>query len=52
MNKEKLIEYYNSEINIYKEKMEQLNKEISLFVTIISNSKSMIERINGGQFDE
>ncbi|WP_338957552.1 MULTISPECIES: hypothetical protein [unclassified Spiroplasma] len=52
MNKEKLIEYYNNEIQTYKERMEQLNKEISLLVTIISNSKSMIERINNGQFDE
>ncbi|WP_339038894.1 hypothetical protein [Spiroplasma endosymbiont of Andrena trimmerana] len=52
MNKEKLIEYYNNEIQTYKERMEQLNKEISLLVTIISNSKSMIERINSGQFDE
>ncbi|WP_342261389.1 hypothetical protein [Spiroplasma endosymbiont of Notiophilus biguttatus] len=52
MNKEKLIEYYNHEINTLKERMEQLNKEISLLVTIISNYQSMIERINGGQFDE
>lgn len=54
MNKEKIIEYYNNEIQTYtyKERMEQLNKEIDLLVTIISNSKSMIERINGGQFDE
>lgn len=52
MNKEKIIEYYNQEIKTYKERMEQLNKEISLLVTIISNSQSMIERINGGQFDE
>lgn len=52
MNKEKLIEYYNNEIKTYKERMEQLNKEKSLLVTIISNSQSMIERINGGQFDE
>ncbi len=29
-----------------------MNKEMALLVSIISNSKSMIERINGGQFDE
>ncbi|BDT03508.1 hypothetical protein [Spiroplasma ixodetis] len=52
MNKEKILEYYNNEIQTYKERMEQLNKEIALLVSIISNSKSMIERINGGQFDE
>ncbi|WP_338979446.1 hypothetical protein [Spiroplasma endosymbiont of Lasioglossum malachurum] len=52
MNKEKIIEYYNNELKTYKERMEQLNKEISLLVIIISNSQSMIERINGGQFDE
>lgn len=52
MNKEKLIEYYNNEIQTYKERMEQLNKEIALLVTIINNSKSMIKRIHGGQFDE
>ncbi|WP_458257349.1 hypothetical protein [Spiroplasma endosymbiont of Dactylopius coccus] len=52
MNKEKMIEYYNNEIQTYKERMEQLNKEISLLVIIISNSQSMIERINSGQFDE
>ncbi|WP_339040360.1 hypothetical protein [Spiroplasma endosymbiont of Apeira syringaria] len=52
MNKEKIIEYYNHEIKIHKERMEQLNKEISLLVTIISNYQSMVERINGGQFDE
>ncbi|WP_338979819.1 hypothetical protein [Spiroplasma endosymbiont of Lasioglossum malachurum] len=52
MNKEKLIKYYNNEIQTYKERMEQLNKEMALLVSIISNSKSMIERINGGQFDE
>ncbi|WP_339048267.1 hypothetical protein [Spiroplasma endosymbiont of Colias croceus] len=52
MNKEKLLEYYNNEIHRYKERMEQLNKEIALLVSIISNSQSMIERINGGQFDE
>ncbi|WP_338960327.1 MULTISPECIES: hypothetical protein [unclassified Spiroplasma] len=52
MNKEKIIEYYNNEIQTYKERMEQLNKEISVLVKIISNSQSMIERINGGQFDE
>ncbi|WP_338959405.1 MULTISPECIES: hypothetical protein [unclassified Spiroplasma] len=52
MNKEKIIEYYNNEIQTYKDKMEQLNKEIALLVSIMSNSKSMIERINGGQFDE
>ncbi len=28
MNKEKIIEYYNNEIQTYKERMEQLNKEI------------------------
>lgn len=52
MNKEKLIQYYNLEIKTYEERMEQLNKEISVLVEIISNSKSMIQRINGGQFDE
>ncbi|WP_339048449.1 hypothetical protein [Spiroplasma endosymbiont of Colias croceus] len=52
MNKEKLLEYYNNEIHRYKERMEQLNKEIALLVSIISNAQSMIERINGGQFDE
>lgn len=52
MNKEKLLEYYNQKIKIYKEKIEEFNKEISILVEIISNSQSMIERINGGQFDE
>ncbi|WJG70241.1 hypothetical protein [Spiroplasma ixodetis] len=52
MNKEKLLEYYNTEIKTHKERMEQLNKEISLLITIISNSQSMIERINKGEFDE
>lgn len=52
MNKEKLIEYYNHEIKTYKEKIEEFNKEISVLVEIISNSQSMIERINNGQFDE
>ncbi|WP_338987612.1 hypothetical protein [Spiroplasma endosymbiont of Dasysyrphus albostriatus] len=51
MNKEKLLEYYNQEIKIYKEKIEEFNKEISVLVEIISNLQSMIERINGGQFD-
>ncbi|WP_458258423.1 hypothetical protein [Spiroplasma endosymbiont of Dactylopius coccus] len=51
MNKEKIIEYYNQEIQSYKERMKQLNKEISVLVKIISNSQSMIKRINGG-FDE
>ncbi|BDT05068.1 MULTISPECIES: hypothetical protein [Spiroplasma] len=52
MNKEKLLEYYNKEIKTYKEKIEEFNKEISVLVEVISNSQSMIERINGGQFDE
>ncbi len=52
MNKEKLIEYYNNEIKTYKERMEHLHQEKALLVTIKSNSQSMIERINGGQFDE
>ncbi|WJG70483.1 hypothetical protein [Spiroplasma ixodetis] len=50
MNKEKLIEYYKQKIKIYK-KIEEFNKEISVLVEIISNSQSMNERINGGQFD-
>ncbi|WJG69656.1 hypothetical protein [Spiroplasma ixodetis] len=52
MNKEKLLEYYNNEIHTYKERIEEFNKEISVLVEVISNSQSMIERINGGQFDE
>ncbi|WP_342267286.1 hypothetical protein [Spiroplasma endosymbiont of Villa modesta] len=52
MNKEKLLEYYNQEIKKYKVRIEEFNKEISVLVEVISNSQSMIERINGGQFDE
>lgn len=52
MNKEKIIEYYNNEIKTYKEQIEELQKKLSVLVKVISNSQSMIERINGGQFDE
>ncbi|WP_342273165.1 hypothetical protein [Spiroplasma endosymbiont of Acasis viretata] len=52
MNKEKIIQYYNNEIKTYEEQIEALERKLSLLVEVVSNSKSMIERINGGQFDE
>ncbi|CAB1054690.1 hypothetical protein [Spiroplasma endosymbiont of Danaus chrysippus] len=52
MNKEKILEYYNNEIKTYKEQIEELEKKLSVLVEVISNSQSMIEKINGGQFDE
>ncbi|WP_338978877.1 MULTISPECIES: hypothetical protein [unclassified Spiroplasma] len=52
MNKEKILEYYNNEIKTYNEQIEELERKLSLLVEVVSNSQSMIERINGGQFDE
>ncbi|WP_338961337.1 MULTISPECIES: hypothetical protein [unclassified Spiroplasma] len=52
MNKEKLLEYYNNEIKTYNEQIEELEKKLSVLVEVISNSQSMIERINKGEFNE